>query len=77
MTAVGQAGIKTSNVAVGLPSNKTFSTIIDVPKVSEQELKAMMKYQIDQYIPMSLDEAELTGLYWVIVCMLRISMRFC
>ena len=24
MTAVGQAGIKTSNVAVGLPSNKTF-----------------------------------------------------
>ena len=58
MTAVGQAGIKTSNVAVGLPSNKTFSTIIDVPKVPEQELKAMMKYQIDQYIPMSLDEAE-------------------
>lgn len=58
MTAVGQAGIKTSNVAIGLPSNKTFSTIIDVPKVSEQELKAMMKYQIDQYIPMSLDEAE-------------------
>ncbi len=39
MTAVGQAGIKTSNVAVGLPSNKTFSTIIDVPKVPEQELK--------------------------------------
>ena len=57
-TAVGQAGIKTSNVAVGLPSNKTFSTVIDVPKVPDQELKAMMKYQIDQYIPMSLDEAE-------------------
>ena len=57
-TAVGQAGIKTSNVAVGLPSSKTFSTVIDVPKVPDQELKAMMKYQIDQYIPMSLDEAE-------------------
>ena len=48
-TAVGQAGIKTSNVAVGLPSSKTFSTVIDVPKVPDQELKAMMKYQIDQY----------------------------
>ena len=58
MTAVGQAGIKTSNVAIGLPSNKTFSTVIDVPKVSDQELRATMKYQIDQYIPMSLDEAE-------------------
>ena len=29
-----------------------------MPKVPDQELKAMMKYQIDQYIPMSLDEAE-------------------
>lgn len=64
MTAVGQAGIKTSNVAVGLPSNKTFSTVIDVPKVSEQELKAMMKYQVDQYIPMPLDEAEVD---WVML----------
>lgn len=58
MTAVGQANIRTSNVAIGLPSNKTFSTIIDVPKVPEQELKATMKYQVDQYIPMSIDEAE-------------------
>lgn len=58
MTAVGQAGIRTINVAIGLPSAKTFSTIIDVPKVSEQELHAAMKYQIDQYIPMSLDDAE-------------------
>lgn len=58
MTAVGQAGIKVSNVAIGLPSSKTFSTIIDVPKVSEQELRATMKYQIDQYIPMAIEEAK-------------------
>ena len=64
MTAVGQAGIRTSNVAIGLPSNKTFSTVIDVPKVSEQELNAMMKYQVDQYIPMSSDEAEVD---WVLL----------
>lgn len=58
MTAVGQAGIKTQNVAIGLPSNKTFTTIIDIPKVSEQELRASMKYQIDQYIPMAVDDAK-------------------
>lgn len=58
MTAVGQAGIKTQNVAIGLPSSKTFTTIIDIPKVSEQELKATMKYQVDQYIPMAVDEAK-------------------
>ncbi|MBM3210103.1 type IV pilus assembly protein PilM [Candidatus Saccharibacteria bacterium] len=58
MTAIGQAGIKTKNVAIGLPSNKTFTTVIDVPKVSEGELKATMKYQVDQYIPMAIDEAK-------------------
>ena len=58
LTAVGQSGIKTPNVAIGLPSSKTFTTIIDVPKVSEQELRATMKYQVDQYIPMAIDEAK-------------------
>ena len=58
MTTIGQSGIKTSNVALGLPSGKTFTTIIDVPKVSEQELKASMKYQVDQYVPMAADDAK-------------------
>ncbi len=58
MTAVGQSGIKTKNVVVGLPSSKTFTTVIDVPMASEAELRATMKYQIDQYIPMAIDEAK-------------------
>ena len=58
MTAVGQSGIKAKNVVIGLPSSKTFTTIIDVPMASEAELKATMKYQIDQYIPMSLEDAK-------------------
>ncbi len=58
MTTIGQAGIKTQNVAVGLPSSKTFTTIIDMPKVPEQELKASMKYQVDQYIPMAAEDAK-------------------
>ena len=48
MTAVGQAGIRTKSVAIGLPSSKTFTTVIDVPTMSETELKATMKYQVDQ-----------------------------
>lgn len=58
MTAVGQSGIKTRNVVIGLPSSKTFTTVIDVPNSSEAELRASMKYQVDQYIPMSVDEAK-------------------
>lgn len=58
MTAVGQSGIKSKNVVIGLPSSKTFTTVIDVPMASEGELRSTMKYQIDQYIPMSVDDAK-------------------
>lgn len=58
MTAVGQSGIKTKNVVIGLPSQKTFTTVIDVPNMPETELRSTIKYQIDQYIPMAIDEAK-------------------
>lgn len=58
MTAVGQSGIKTKNVAIGLPAQKTFTTVIDVPAMPEAELRSTIKYQIDQYIPMAIDEAK-------------------
>jgi type IV pilus assembly protein PilM len=64
MTAVGQSGIKTKNVAIGLPSQKTFTTVIDVPTMSEAELRTTIRYQIDQYIPMSIDEAKVD---WVLL----------
>jgi len=58
MTAVGQSGIKEKNVAIGLPSSKTFTTVIDVPAMSEAELKSTIKYQIDQYIPTAIEETK-------------------
>lgn len=58
MTAIGQSGIKTRDVAIGLPSQKTFTTVIDVPTMPESELKNTIKYQIDQYIPLPMDEAK-------------------
>lgn len=58
MTAVGQSGIKEKNVAIGLPSSKTFTTVIDVPTMGEAELKSTIKYQVDQYIPMAIDDAK-------------------
>ena len=58
MTVIGQSNIKTKNVVIGMPSQKTFSTVIDVPAMAENELKATIKYQIDQYIPMAIDDAK-------------------
>lgn len=58
MTAVGQSGIKTKNVVIGLPSSKTFTTVIEVPAAPENELRSTIKYQVDQYIPMASNEAK-------------------
>ena len=58
MTAVGQSGIKEKNVVIGLPSSKTFTTVIDVPTMGEAELRSTIKYQVDQYIPMSIDDSK-------------------
>lgn len=58
MTAVGQSGIKDKDVVIGLPSNKTFTTVIDLPVMGESELRSTIKYQVDQYIPMAVDEAK-------------------
>ena len=58
MATVAQAGIHTKNVIVGLPSNKTFTTVVEVPVMSDAELKSTLKYQADQYIPMPLDDAK-------------------
>ncbi len=58
MTAVGQSGVRTKDVVIGLPSQKTFTTVIDVPTMPEAELRSTIKYQIDRYIPMSVDDAK-------------------
>lgn len=58
MTAVGQSGIKTKNVVIGLPSSKTFTTVIEMPAAPENELRNTIKYQVDQYIPMAVNEAK-------------------
>ncbi len=58
MTAVGQSGIKTKNVIIGLPSAKTFTTVIEMPLMPENELRNTIKYQVDQFIPMAINEAK-------------------
>jgi type IV pilus assembly protein PilM len=59
LTAIGQSGIKTRDVVVGIPSSKTFATIVDLPKMSPQELKTNIQYEAEQYIPSKIDEVKI------------------
>lgn len=56
--AIGQSGIKTKNVVLSLPSSKAFTTIIDMPDQTNVELTKTIKYQVDQYIPMAVEDAK-------------------
>lgn len=54
-----QTGITTRNVVVGMPSNKTFATVVDLPDLPPQELASTIKYQAEQFIPMPIDEVKI------------------
>jgi type IV pilus assembly protein PilM len=56
---VAQAGITTSSVAVGLPSQKVFMTVVDIERLSPQELEKTIKIQADSLIPTPLSESKL------------------
>ena len=58
MGAVEQAGIKTKNVAIGLPASKTFTAIVETETMTDKELRKTFKYEMDKYIPMSLSDAK-------------------
>ncbi len=58
MGAVLQAGIKTKNVALGLPAGKTFTSIVETETLPEKELRKSFKYEMDKYVPMSLSDAK-------------------
>ena len=56
--AVNQAGIRTKNVAVGMPASKTFTSIVETETLPERELAKTFKYEIDKYVPMPMSEAK-------------------
>lgn len=56
--AVNQAGIKTKNVALGIPANKSYTSIVETDTLPEKELMKSFKYELDKYVPMPLSEAK-------------------
>lgn len=59
MTAIGQAGVRTKDVILGVPSDKMFATVVELPDMAPNELASTIKYQAEQYIPMNVDEVKL------------------
>jgi len=56
---VADSGITTKNVVVGVPADKSFVTVVDMPKLTGKDMEKSIEYQADQFVPLSADEAKI------------------
>lgn len=56
---IAESGVSAKNVAVGLPSSKVFSTVVDFDKLSPEELAKTIQLQADSLIPTPLSESKI------------------
>ena len=56
---VDRAHVSTRNVAVGIPSNRVFTTVADVERLPANELAKSIRYQADSLIPTPLAESKI------------------
>jgi type IV pilus assembly protein PilM len=56
---VSQANLSTKNVAVGIPSQRVFTTVADVDRLPNNELAKAIRYQADALIPTPLAESKI------------------
>ena len=56
---VDQSGVSTKNVAVGLPSSRVFTTVVDIDRLAPSELAKTIQFQADALIPTALSESKI------------------
>lgn len=61
---VGQAGMSTRNVAVGIPSSRVFTAVIDFDRLPPAELAKAIRYQADSLIPTPPDKSKMD---WAVI----------
>ncbi|HRN96507.1 MAG TPA: type IV pilus assembly protein PilM [Candidatus Levybacteria bacterium] len=51
-----QAGIKEKEVNLAIPESSVYTKILQMPQLSDQELAAALRWEMEQYIPMPIDK---------------------
>lgn len=57
-----EARITTRSVATAFPEGQVFTRVIEMPKLSAEELASAIRWEAEQYIPVPLDEVSLDHL---------------
>jgi type IV pilus assembly protein PilM len=61
---VSEARITTRNVAVGIPSQRVFTTVVDIDRLSPADTARSIHYQIDSIIPTAVNESKID---WAVI----------
>lgn len=61
---IASAGVTTTNVVVGIPSQKVFTTVVEVDKLNPDELTKSIQYQIPSFIPTPVEESKVD---WAVI----------
>lgn len=61
---IAQSHIATRNVAVGVPSQRVFTTVVDIDRLSPSELAKTIRFQADSLIPTPLAESKID---WAVI----------
>jgi type IV pilus assembly protein PilM len=61
---ITEAKLNTNNVAVGLPSKRVFTTVVDVDKLSPDDLAKSIRFQADSLIPTPISSSKVD---WAVI----------
>lgn len=59
-TLVAKARVTTNQVIASLPNSSVFTSVIEMPKIPEHELKTAVEFEAHKYIPLPLEEVALS-----------------
>lgn len=57
---IDRAGVTTDKVVASLPNNSVFTSVIEMPKLPESELKVAVEFEAKKYVPLPLQEVALS-----------------
>lgn len=59
-TLMRKAGVTTNKVVASLPNSSVFTSVIEMPKIPESELKTAIEFEAKKYVPLPLTEVALS-----------------
>lgn len=57
---MARAGVSTKRCVVSLPNSAVFTSVIDMPKMTTEELESAIQFEAKKYIPLPFDEVTLS-----------------